>query len=86
MKLYKSCWFYLLLLLNVLSYNINIIPIPCEKDPYVFSDTLRMNIDPQNNCTDEQVWKVLEQAHLKSFVLELPGGLNYECKEGGQNF
>ncbi|KAL3857797.1 hypothetical protein ACJMK2_012432 [Sinanodonta woodiana] len=56
------------------------------QDPYVFSGTLRVNIDPHNSCTDEKVWSVLEQAHLKSFVLELPGALNYECKEGGQNF
>ncbi|KAK3576574.1 hypothetical protein CHS0354_011251 [Potamilus streckersoni] len=56
------------------------------QDPFLFSDTLRMNLDPLNKYTDVHVWNVLEQAHLKSLVMELPGLLNFECKEGGQNF
>ena len=45
-----------------------------------------MNLDPFDSCTDEQIWKALEHAHLKSFVANIPGdGLAFEVNEGGEN-
>ena len=55
------------------------------QDPVLFSGTLRMNLDPFDKFTDEDIWKALEQAHLKDFVSGLLQGLQHECGEGGQN-
>ena len=51
----------------------------------LFAGSLRMNIDPFDLYTDNQLWEALELAHLKKFVSELPDGLQHECGEGGQN-
>uniref|UniRef100_A0A8C4HWB7 ABC-type glutathione-S-conjugate transporter n=1 Tax=Dicentrarchus labrax TaxID=13489 RepID=A0A8C4HWB7_DICLA len=54
-------------------------------DPVLFSGSLRMNLDPFDTYTDEEVWRSLELAHLKNFVSNLPDKLNHECSEGGEN-
>lgn len=51
----------------------------------LFSGTLRMNLDPIDQYTDEQIWRSLEHAHLKKFISELPEKLSHECGEGGGN-
>uniref|UniRef100_H2TWK6 ABC-type glutathione-S-conjugate transporter n=1 Tax=Takifugu rubripes TaxID=31033 RepID=H2TWK6_TAKRU len=55
------------------------------QDPVLFSGSLRMNLDPFDTYTDEDVWRSLELAHLKTFVAKLPDKLNHECSEGGEN-
>lgn len=55
------------------------------QDPVLFSGSLRMNLDPFDAYSDEEVWNALELAHLKHFVSELPDKLNHECSEGGEN-
>ncbi|XP_056606838.1 multidrug resistance-associated protein 1 [Triplophysa dalaica] len=67
--------------LHDLRSRITIIP----QDPVLFSGSLRMNLDPFNVYSDEEVWNALELAHLKNFVSGLPDKLNYECSEGGEN-
>ncbi|KAK1798739.1 hypothetical protein P4O66_007035, partial [Electrophorus voltai] len=67
--------------LHDLRSRITIIP----QDPVLFSGSLRMNLDPFDAYSDEEVWKALELAHLKNFVSGLPDKLNYECSEGGEN-
>uniref|UniRef100_A0A668AGB7 Multidrug resistance-associated protein 1 n=1 Tax=Myripristis murdjan TaxID=586833 RepID=A0A668AGB7_9TELE len=67
--------------LHELRSRITIIP----QDPVVFSGSLRMNLDPFDSYSDEEVWRALELAHLKSFVSGLPDKLNHECCEGGEN-
>jgi len=44
-----------------------------------------MNLDPTNSNTDAQLWSALTLAHLKTYVVGLPGGLDYEVSEGGEN-
>nr|XP_020037160.1 multidrug resistance-associated protein 1 isoform X1 [Castor canadensis] len=67
--------------LHNLRFKITIIP----QDPVLFSGSLRMNLDPFSQYSDEEVWTALELAHLKGFVSALPDKLNHECAEGGEN-
>lgn len=51
----------------------------------LFSGTLRLNLDPFDKYTDEELWKVLEVSHLNRFVSSLNGGLQHIIAEGGEN-
>ena len=55
------------------------------QDPVLFSGTLRINLDPFNKHSDEEVWKTLELAHLREFASALEDGLEHEVSEGGEN-
>ncbi|KAH6922960.1 hypothetical protein HPB50_020323 [Hyalomma asiaticum] len=48
--------------LKKLRSSITVIP----QDPSLLRGTLRLNLDPTNSYSDEQIWKVLGQAHLAS--------------------
>ncbi|ODM95243.1 Multidrug resistance-associated protein 1 [Orchesella cincta] len=61
--------------------RITIIP----QDPVLFCGTLRINLDPFEQASDEVIWHALELAHLKTFVKTLPAGLEHEIAEGGEN-
>ncbi|XP_037669575.1 multidrug resistance-associated protein 1 isoform X1 [Choloepus didactylus] len=67
--------------LHDLRFRITIIP----QEPVLFSGSLRMNLDPFDKYSDEDIWTSLELAHLKNFVSALPDKLNHECTEGGEN-
>ena len=51
----------------------------------LFSGTLRLNLDPFDRYSDEELWKVLEVSHLKTFVTSLEKGLQHPVAEGGDN-
>ena len=55
------------------------------QDPVLFSGNLRLNLDPFNKHTDEELWQVLDVSHLKNFVSGLSEGLQYAIAEGGEN-
>ena len=44
-----------------------------------------MNLDPFNDHSDDELWKILELSHLKNFVSGLEQGLLYPVSEGGEN-
>lgn len=67
--------------LHSLRQKITIIP----QDPFLFSGSLRLNIDPFEVYTDDQLWKALELSHLKEFVSGLPNGLHFHVAESGEN-
>ncbi|XP_037284166.2 ATP-binding cassette sub-family C member 9-like isoform X2 [Rhipicephalus microplus] len=66
---------------DVLRSRLAIIP----QEPILFSGTIRQNLDPKRVHTDEELWNVLEKAHLKEIVA-LYGGLDGEVHEEGSNF
>uniref|UniRef100_A0A7E4UZL6 ABC transporter domain-containing protein n=1 Tax=Panagrellus redivivus TaxID=6233 RepID=A0A7E4UZL6_PANRE len=67
--------------LHTLRENITIIP----QEPVLFCGTLRENLDPFNAFDDSALWRAIDQAHLRGFVDEFTGKLEYEIGEGGGN-
>ncbi|EDO32042.1 predicted protein, partial [Nematostella vectensis] len=57
-----------------------------SQDPVLFSGTLRINLDPFEKFTDDELWEAIEHASLKALVAGLPGKLYYEVVESGCNF
>ncbi|GAV06012.1 hypothetical protein RvY_16054-2 [Ramazzottius varieornatus] len=67
--------------LHDLRSRLTIIP----QEPVLFSGSLRMNLDPFDTYTDDEIWNALVNAHLRTFVTSLPDGLQHLIAEGGEN-
>ncbi len=55
------------------------------QDPFLFSGTVRENLDPQDMYEDGALWGVLERCHLRAPVEDL-GGLQAPVTERGKHF
>ncbi|KAM3623239.1 uncharacterized protein V6R79_008886 [Siganus canaliculatus] len=55
------------------------------QDPFLFSGTIRENLDPCGRHPDQQLVAVLDQCHLSSVVSRM-GGLDAEVGERGKSF
>ncbi|KAM5199046.1 ATP-binding cassette sub-family C member 6 isoform 2-T2 [Hipposideros larvatus] len=67
--------------LHTLRSRITIIP----QDPILFPGSLRMNLDMLHEHTDEAIWAALETVQLRALVAGLPGQLQYECTDQGDD-
>ncbi|NWU90204.1 MRP7 protein, partial [Upupa epops] len=54
------------------------------QDPFLFSGSIRENLDPQGKRTDAELLEVLEQCHLRDAVTQM-GGLDSEVGERGKS-
>ncbi|KAK7815528.1 hypothetical protein U0070_005640 [Myodes glareolus] len=54
------------------------------QEPFLFSGTVRENLDPQGLHEDGALWQALEQCHLSEVIVTV-GGLDGELGERGRN-
>jgi ABC-type multidrug transport system fused ATPase/permease subunit len=67
--------------LKQLRSHLTIIP----QDPVLFSGSLRENLDPFNEKSDEELFSALRKVHLIEDVGRWGQGLSYEVSEKGEN-
>lgn len=56
------------------------------QDPFLFSGTVRDNLDPTGRHTDGELWASLERCHLSGIVSKWPQGLSADVLERGRIF
>ena len=70
--------------LNLLEARSALSAIP--QDPIFLSGTLRDNLDPFEEFSDEHIWSTLEKVHIKALLQRTPDNLYSRVTERGGNF
>ncbi|XP_024641721.1 ABC transporter C family member 10 isoform X2 [Medicago truncatula] len=68
--------------LHDLRSHFGIIP----QDPTLFNGTVRYNLDPLSQHSDQEIWEVLGKCQLREVVQERDEGLNSSVVEDGSNW
>ncbi|KAF3448656.1 hypothetical protein FNV43_RR09369 [Rhamnella rubrinervis] len=68
--------------LHDLRANLGIIP----QDPTLFSGSVRYNLDPLSQYTDQEIWEVLVKCQLRRAVEEKEDGLDSSVVQDGSNW
>ena len=55
------------------------------QDPVLFSGTLRYNLDPSDEFSNEEIWEAVNSCHLHKMVESLPDQLMSPVEEDGRN-
>ncbi|XP_072049290.1 ATP-binding cassette sub-family C member 5-like [Amphiura filiformis] len=56
------------------------------QDPMLFIGTIRYNLDPLKQYSDEEIWSALEKTYMKDMVSKLDNQLEAPVVENGDNF
>ena len=67
--------------LHKLRCSMSIIP----QESLLFAESLRVNLDPFSEFSDNQIWEVLSDVELKQFVSSGREGIQMKIQEGGRN-
>ena len=68
--------------LHMLRQSIAFIP----QQPFLLQGTVRENLDPFNEKSDEEVWQVLREVKLEQAVKDLKGGIMTAVTESSSLF
>ena len=68
--------------LNFLRQHISLIP----QHPFFFRGTIRQNLDPSRQTSEESLWEVLESAGLGTYIRGLPDKLESEMSKYSELF
>ncbi|CAA7402677.1 unnamed protein product [Spirodela intermedia] len=56
------------------------------QDPTLFQGSVRYNLDPLSQHTDQEIWEILDKCHLQEAVQEKEQGLDSPVVEDGSNW
>jgi ABC-type multidrug transport system fused ATPase/permease subunit len=60
--------------------------LPSLQEPFLFSGTVRSNLDPFQSYTEPDLWRAVESVGLKEAIVALQDGIDAHVVDGGNNF